>query len=213
MKNSETPTSPRLIYLADPMCSWCWAFSPEIEALRRRFSDRVQFELVTGVLRTGGQALSSQQSAKLGTYWQTVMDKTGQKFNVDFKPESDFCYDTEPACRALVTLRTQLPGCEWEYLAALQEAFYVRHQDITRAQVLADVANAAAGVDADAFTIQMQSLEMREQIQNDLTRRLEYGIDGFPTLLWVRAEKTSMLAHGYQTADQITQMLLKYLKE
>lgn len=216
MTNSEAPTSPRLIYLADPMCSWCWAFSPEIEALRRRFADRVQFELIAGVLRTGGQALSSQQSAKLGIYWQTVMDKTGQEFNVDFKPEPDFCYDTEPACRALVTLRNQLPGREWEYLAALQEAFYVRHQDITRAKVLADLASVVTGVDAEAdaeaFARQMQNLEMREQLQNDLTCRLEYGIDGFPTLLWVQAEKTVMLAHGYQTVDQITPILLKYLK-
>lgn len=211
MINSESLTSPRLIYLTDPMCSWCWAFSPEIETLRRLFADSVKFELIAGVLRTGGQTLSSEQGAKLGNYWQRVMDKTGQQFNVDFKPESTFCYDTEPACRAVVTLRTQLPGREWEYLAALQEAFYVRHQDITCARVLADVANTVTGVDTEAFVIQMQSSEMREQLQNDLTRRFEYGIDGFPALLWVQAEKTVMLAHGYQTADQITPMLLKQL--
>ncbi len=28
---------PHLVYVADPMCSWCWGFSPVIDAIRERF--------------------------------------------------------------------------------------------------------------------------------------------------------------------------------
>ena len=27
------------IYFADPMCSWCYGFSPTVELLRRRYGD------------------------------------------------------------------------------------------------------------------------------------------------------------------------------
>ncbi|MDH5427723.1 MAG: DsbA family protein, partial [Nitrospirota bacterium] len=29
--------SPTLIYVADPMCSWCWGFSPVLEEIRRLY--------------------------------------------------------------------------------------------------------------------------------------------------------------------------------
>ena len=30
-----------LVYFADPMCSWCYGFSPVITALAERFEDRL----------------------------------------------------------------------------------------------------------------------------------------------------------------------------
>ena len=41
-------SEPILWYLADPMCSWCWGFTPAIEALRDEFRDRAKIALVLG---------------------------------------------------------------------------------------------------------------------------------------------------------------------
>ncbi len=203
----------RIIYITDPMCSWCWAFSPEVHKLRHRYAGKVEFEIIAGVLRSGSAALSAQQSAGLGKYWQTVMDKTGQEFNVNFEPAAGFAYDTEPSCRALVSMRHQRPEQVFDYLAAIQAAFYLQHEDVTDAQVLAGIASSATGVDTQAFLTQMQSQAMRMQTQNDLARRLEFGIDGFPTLLYQTGENTRMLAHGYQDATQIASVLDAWLRK
>jgi putative protein-disulfide isomerase len=43
----------RLVYFADPMCSWCYGFSPVITALAERFEDRLPLHMVMGGLRAG----------------------------------------------------------------------------------------------------------------------------------------------------------------
>ncbi len=42
-----------LIYLADPMCSWCWGFSPVIAGIKQRFGDALPIRLIIGGLRPG----------------------------------------------------------------------------------------------------------------------------------------------------------------
>ena len=40
-----------LIYFGDPMCSWCYGFSDELNDALNLLSDQVDFELVMGGLR------------------------------------------------------------------------------------------------------------------------------------------------------------------
>ena len=42
-----------LWYVADPMCSWCWGFSPVIEAIQREYGGRLEVEVLLGGLRPG----------------------------------------------------------------------------------------------------------------------------------------------------------------
>nr|MBA3324286.1 DsbA family protein [Paracoccaceae bacterium] len=42
-----------LLYVADPMCSWCWGFAPVIADIRAAFRDRLPLHLVMGGLRPG----------------------------------------------------------------------------------------------------------------------------------------------------------------
>ena len=52
----------RLLYVMDPMCSWCWGFAPVVEALAEQAARvGVALELRLGGLRRAtGLALDSQ---------------------------------------------------------------------------------------------------------------------------------------------------------
>ena len=43
----------QLIYFADPMCSWCYGFSPVVRAMRQRFGEVLPMRLIMGGLRPG----------------------------------------------------------------------------------------------------------------------------------------------------------------
>ena len=43
----------QLIYFADPMCSWCYGFSPVVRALRPRYAEVLPIRLIMGGLRPG----------------------------------------------------------------------------------------------------------------------------------------------------------------
>jgi len=42
-----------LIYFVDPMCSWCWDFSPVILSISQAFPGRVPVRVVLGGLFPG----------------------------------------------------------------------------------------------------------------------------------------------------------------
>lgn len=205
-------SKPKIIYVTDPMCSWCWAFSPEISALREQYASTVEFDMMPGILRSGGRPLTAQQAASLANHWHKLAQQTGQQFNADFHPPASFIYDTEPACRALITLRDLYPATMFDYLAALHSAFYVRHVDITLERNLTELA-CQFGVNAAEFDTHLRSDKMRAATREACSTRMELGVDGFPTLLLRKNKKTRLLAHGYQKAEQVSQMLESLLQQ
>ena len=46
----------RLVYFADPMCSWCYGFAPVVSVLAERFEERMPLQVVMGGLRAGNAA-------------------------------------------------------------------------------------------------------------------------------------------------------------
>ncbi len=130
----------RLLYVMDPMCSWCWGFAPVAEALSRQAAaDGVAFHLVAGGLRAGhGAALDPNTRGYILGHWQTVQQTTGQPFRFDDALPEGFVYDTEPACRALVAARSLDEESAWPLVRAIQRAFYAEGRDVTQAAVLAD---------------------------------------------------------------------------
>jgi len=74
--------SARLIYVMDPMCSWCWGFAPVLQALAEQAQTcDVPLTLVVGGLRRERAAMDQTGRTRTLSYWQAVHDATGQPFN------------------------------------------------------------------------------------------------------------------------------------
>ncbi|MDH5423255.1 MAG: DsbA family protein, partial [Acidimicrobiia bacterium] len=95
-----------LIYVADPMCSWCWGFAPSIEAIADHHSD-LPVRVVMGGLRPGAAAepLSDGMRSYLRQAWTAVGDRSGQPFDHSFLDRDGWTYDTERAAIAVVAMR------------------------------------------------------------------------------------------------------------
>ena len=71
-----------LIFVLDPMCSWCWGFAPVIEELGTALNDEYTFSLVLGGLRTKGEMLWNESAKEyLKGHWEQVSQRTGQAFS------------------------------------------------------------------------------------------------------------------------------------
>jgi putative protein-disulfide isomerase len=65
----------RILYFADPMCSWCWGFSPVIAAIARLSGERAPIRLVVGGLRTGEtRPLNARTKAYIRHHWDDRPD-------------------------------------------------------------------------------------------------------------------------------------------
>ena len=190
-----------LIFVLDPMCSWCWGFHPVIETLRREYHDRYRFSLVLGGLRSSGQMLWSNESrAYLRQHWDAVAKRTGQPFVPNILNRSAFDYNTYPACKAVVTVR-ELWGEEaaFDYFAKIQHAFYAEGKDITSEEVL----SAYVEEDQDAFRLLYQSPRAETLMQNDFSKARVMGANAFPSVVKIDTDGHMVCTKGYQTLEEI----------
>ncbi|MCE6983003.1 DsbA family protein, partial [Pseudomonas frederiksbergensis] len=93
---------------------------------------------------------------------------TGQDFQFEGALPDGFVYDTEPACRALVTARSLDPQHVGTLLKLIQQAFYLRGEDVTRAPLLVELAE-QAGYERAAFAEAFTSAEQRSATAADFT--------------------------------------------
>lgn len=203
----------RLIYVMDPMCSWCWGFAPVAAALIAQAAEAgVSTRLVPGGLRTGGSALDSSTRKYILEHWQAVAEATGQPFRFDGAMPDGFVYDTEPACRALVTARELDAERVWPLLALIQRSFYEQGVDVTRAPQLVELAE-QAGFNRELFVQRFASHDIRAATSADISWVQDLGIAGFPTLLAERNGQLALLTNGYQPLDSLQPLLGRWLQQ
>lgn len=192
-----------LWYFADPMCSWCWGFSPVIEALRAHYRDRLKIALVLGGLRHETAPMTAAQREEILHHWRDVHARTGQPFRFDGALPAGFVYDTEPACRAVATMGGIDPTQVFPLFTAIQTAFYGEGRDVTQAGVLADLA-AGLGVDAAAFTRAFDSDDTRARTQAHFRQARQAGVRGFPALILQQDAQFHRISAGCQSLDHVT---------
>jgi putative protein-disulfide isomerase len=183
VSNPRQLPAKHLLYVADPMCSWCYGFAPAITEVAQRLAGHAPLRLVMGGLRPGETRPNRDKDKDyLRQAWAHVAQASGQAFNPAFFEREHFIYDTEPACRAVVTIRHVYPREALSFLARLSSAFYADNRDITQTDVLGDIVH-EAGFNRAEFLAAFQSDSARADTQQDFAMCLDAGIRGFPTLL------------------------------
>ncbi|PIA74224.1 disulfide bond formation protein DsbA [Ectopseudomonas toyotomiensis] len=202
----------RLLYVMDPMCSWCWGFAPVVEALAEQAAAAgVPLQIVVGGLRRDQVAIDAAARVRYLGYWQAVNASTGQLFDFERGLPEGLVYDTEPACRALVTARQLDAASAWTLLKLIQQAFYTEGADVTQASVLVQLAE-QAGIPRIEFAEAFDSQAMQEATAADFTWVQDLGIAGFPTLLAERDGQLALLTNGYQPLEVLAPLLSRWLE-
>ncbi|WP_287030808.1 DsbA family protein [Pseudomonas sp. UBA6310] len=202
----------RLIYVMDPMCSWCWGFAPVVDALAEQaLAAGVPTHLVVGGLRHERATMEPAARVRTLGYWQAVNATTGQLFNFNEGLPDGFVYDTEPACRALVAARELDEDSVWPLLELIQRAFYQEGRDVTLPTVLVELAE-RAGIPRIEFAAAFDELEIREQTAGDFAWAQNLGIAGFPTLLAEHDGQMALLTNGYQPLEHLAPLLTRWLE-
>jgi putative protein-disulfide isomerase len=206
-------THARLLYVMDPMCSWCWGFAPVAQALAEQAAEAgVPLHLVAGGLRAGhGAALDANTRRYILEHWQAVSLATGQPFRFEGALPEGFVYDTEPACRALVVARTLAPELAWPLVRLIQHAFYAEGRDVTLASTLVALAE-QAGIPRIEFAHAFDDAASHESTVADFTWVQDLGIAGFPTLLAEREGQLALLTNGYQPLEELAPLLGRWLE-
>lgn len=201
-----------IIYVGDPMCSWCYGFSPVIQTLHDRHKDDVKMTLVLGGLRVGDEHVVDEARLKfLKEHWVEIGERSGQEFSLDILENTGWIYNTEWACRAVVVMRKLAPEHAFAYFGAVQANFYAKNLDPSKPETYADEA-VKFGVDRDEFLKAYDSDEIKQETMSDFAWSQGVGVTGFPSVLVKDGDKVGALTLGYQPLENLEGPLAHWIE-
>ncbi|MFK7954023.1 MAG: DsbA family protein [Ekhidna sp.] len=202
--NKQIDDKTEIIYVGDPMCSWCWGISPALIELRDHFAkEKIGFRVLSGGLRPGGgDPWNEEMKNFLKEHWGHVTEKSGQPFGYALMDLEDFNYDTEPSCRAVVAARPLVKEKVMEFFEAIQRKFYVESQDPNKAAFYSSICD-EFGINYGEFLSRFESNEVKQETMSEFQLNRQWGVKGYPSILLLTNDQLHLVANGYATFEQM----------
>ncbi|GKX39893.1 DsbA family protein [Pectobacterium versatile] len=199
-------------YVGDPMCSWCWGISQSVSRIAAFCHDNhYQFTLTNGGLRAGGgDEWNTSFKNFLRREWEHISSKTGQPFSYALLDAEYFNYDTEPACRAVVSAELIAKDTKIEFFRETQRKFYTQSEDPKKIEFYESIC-LTTGIDFDDFKNVFTSKFAITETISEFYRARHFGVNAFPTILIEKDGMIKKIASGYISEKEITNILIKNL--
>lgn len=170
-----------LYHVHDPMCSWCYAFKPTLDELRKHLADNIKLvHVVGGLAKHSDEVMPQEMQEKIEAIWYEIEDVVGTKFNHDFWKDCLPRRSTYLACQATILARAE--DKEDEMIEAIQEAYYQKALNPSDASTLIELAK-NIGMDEKKFEKDLKSQKIEEDLQNELNFRRSLNVRSFPSLI------------------------------
>jgi len=203
-----------IIYVGDPMCSWCWGISPELTKLRDHYREKeVGYRILVGGLRPGGgDPWNEEMKSFLKEHWGHVTEMSGQPFGYKLMEKDEFNYDTEPSCRAVVAARPLVSEREMEFFEEVQRKFYVDSEDPNEDAFYAGICD-QFDISNDDFLARFHSEEVKSETVEEFNLNRSWGVKGYPTVMLMHNDQLFLLANGYATFEQMDKRITSILSK
>ena len=182
-----TINKPTLYYFHDPMCSWCWAFSPQWQLLVQNLPENINVGLILGGLAPDtDEPMPIAQQQTIEGYWHNIQNLHGTAFNFDFWRQCQPKRSTWIACRAVIVASHQ--GYEAAMIEAIQKAYYLQARNPSLAETLKELA-IGIGLEAEQFSRELNSAAVQVELDKQMAFAQSCGVRGFPSLRLVTQEQ------------------------
>jgi putative protein-disulfide isomerase len=198
-----------LLYIHDPMCSWCWGFRPVWQEVQQKIDSRIEIRyLLGGLAADTDEPMPDEMRMNIRDNWQRIQQEIpGTVFNYDFWTQCSPRRSTYPACRAIIACRMQQPDLESDMLLLIQQAYYLLAKNPSDLDVLVTLAG-QLGLNTQQFADDIQS----QDCQNTLMQEIEYcrkiNIYSFPSLVLKQEKSYTSLDIDYNSSANILSQIL-----
>jgi len=205
---------PRLYYIHDPMCSWCWGFRPVLDQLLIALPDGLRFSrLLGGLAPDSDQAMAAGMRTRLVSTWRRIQsDIPGTRFNFDFWQNTTPRRSTWPACRAVIAARRLRAELEAPMIGAIQQAYYLEARNPSDDGTLIELA-AGLGLDPSEFAAVLHDATTATRLHDEMALARSMGADSFPSLRLAQAGSIWPIAVDYRRTDPMLHAIRSVLAE
>lgn len=208
---------PQVVYIYDALCGWCYGFSNTILQFAERHQEQLEFHVLSGgMVRGDGVGPVALTKAYIKTAYLDVEARTDVKFGEAFlaemeKGEESVVFGSEPAARAMAAFRELQPRDAVQFAHRIQHGIYGEGLPPMDPATYDQV---AAGLwrGEEPLSVAMESDRARALAAGDFDVVQKWGIQGFPTVVFVHNNHGHMLAHGYTPTEILEERLAEFLK-
>lgn len=179
-----------LVYYTDPLCCWSWALEPRWRKFVFLYREHISWRYcLSGLIPDWNnffdEANSITRPAQLGPIWMEAQMASGMPiasavWHVS-PPSSSF-----PACIAVKCACLQSSEIGELYLRRVREAIMIERRDISKSDVLMNIArrlaNEVPGLDLEQFTSHYKGPVGADAFRKDWLEARGLGITRYPTI-------------------------------
>lgn len=210
---ANATSSPKVWFVSDPLCSWCWGMACEIDLVREALSGKLKTDLMLGGLGFHNKLpMHLDGWTRLGNLWANVTATTGQQFRTLSDDEPEFVFNSQEACRAVLAVAKIDTDLVFDYLHALQRAFFIEGRHSTSLLVQLQEAQ-TLGISGETFTGALEQITDRT-MDAALQQSRGHGSSALPAVLIENSQGVKKLVTaGYVTAEYLLPDLRHWLGE
>lgn len=203
-----------LIYVHDPMCSWCYGFSRTHDAIMKDVAGKVPVRrLLGGLAPDTEEPMPEAMKEKLRQTWQRIEQEIpGTEFNYEFWESCKPRRATYPACRALIAAKQQGEEFDVAMTEAIQQAYYRQARNPSDHDTLVALAE-EIGLDADKFDADLKSESVDQQLEDEIKLSRAIGINSYPALAAISTRAVRHIDLDYTSPDIMLGQIYKAVQE
>ncbi len=188
-------TAPTLHYVHDPLCGWCYAVTPMIEAVAQA---GIGIVLHGGGLWEPATSPAPEKRAYIRQNDTRIAALTGMTFGPAYLDslltDATTVFWSSPTIAAVLAAGTMETGADLRMMHAIQYAHYVDGRRVVETSVLTDVAG-SVGLAGDVFLRALQSVPVDEHIARTRRWMQQLGLGGFPSFVLERDGELVRVQH------------------
>lgn len=208
---------PRLIYVFDALCGWCYGFSPVIMAVFENFSDRLVPEVISGGLILGNRVGPvGVVGSFIETAYKTVEETTGITFGEPFLKNverGELILDSEKPAIGLAVLRSYDPAKVLQFAHEIQNAIKFDGKNPNEDELYRYIA-VNHGYDPDEVSHKLKEEDYKQMAYYDFALAKQLKITSYPAALVQTDElKFFLVARGFTDYDTLNRRIDNVLLE
>jgi putative protein-disulfide isomerase len=204
----------KLLYFYDPLCGWCFGFSPVIKSLEQEFNEQIDFEAMSGGMVLGERVKPlSEMKEYLKEAMPRLEQMTGVKFGkpyLEILDEGSLMLNSELPCIAMTVFKSMSNKSNIEFASALQSTLYEKGINLNEIE---NYKNLVENFDLpwEVFKSKMEDPTYKEKTYQEFQLGQKMGISGFPSVVLSIGNQGYLIARGYRPEHEMKAVIEEIL--
>lgn len=200
----------KLIYIYDPICGWCYGFTPVIQQIQAQFKNEISVEVLSGgMLLSANRRPASAMFNYIKEAHKQVEATTGITFGQPFLEQylrSDDVMDSEKPSIALTVFKHYQPENAVNFAHDMQVALNLEGKSLNDDETYRELLE-KYNIPADQFLQHMQEDDNKYATHQEFNIVQQWGITGFPAAILEKDEQLYLIARGFTPMDKLLQVI------